>query len=485
MHSKRDETSETEFTPDGGSVTANTDHRPVWNSKVIYTALVILPIAAFVWIVLSGKTLPAAVGVAAPASSTAQGIFHLPIFLTQVAIIIAAARIFGIVLKRLGQPQVIGEMIAGLALGPSLLGAVWPDGYAWLFPAGTVRFLNALSQLGIVLFMFLVGLELDLQNIRARGRHLLVISHAGMALPMLGGGLLALLLYHDYSTASTSFMEFTLFFGCAMSVTAFPVLARILAERGLSATRLGTTAMACAAIADVSAWALLALSVSIERGSGNTAMILWRMMLGAALFLGVMFFGVRRVIAFYWKKTDATKATLSHNEFSFILLVVLLSALATEMLNAHAIFGAFVAGVIMPRDGKLRAALESRLEDILVVLLLPLFFAFTGLRTNVGLLITSRDWWLAALILGVAVIGKLGGTALAARASGIQWREANALGVLMNSRGLMELVLLTIGLQDGIITPALFTMMVIMAVVTTMMTSPILARLVPSPKPAG
>ena len=465
-------------------MTTTTDNQPVWNSKAIYTALVILPIAAFVWIVLSGKTLPAAVGVGAPSGSAipaSQAVFHLPIFLAQIAIVIAVARIFGILLKRLGQPQVIGEMIAGLALGPSLLGAVWPDGYAWLFPAGTVRFLNALSQLGIVLFMFLVGLELNLQNFRARGKHILVISHAGMALPMLGGGLLALMLYHDYSTNQTSFMEFTLFFGCAMSVTAFPVLARILAERGLSATSLGTTAMACAAIADVTAWALLALSVSVERGAGSASMILWRMVIGASLFLGIMFFGVRRVIVFYWKKNSANNEALSHNEFSIILLIVLLSALATELLNAHAIFGAFVAGVIMPRDGKLRAALESRLEDILVVLLLPLFFAFTGLRTNVGLLTTSRDWWLAALILGVAVIGKLGGTTLAARASGIQWREANALGVLMNSRGLMELVILTIGLQDGIITPALFTMMVIMAVVTTMMTSPILARLVPSP----
>jgi Kef-type K+ transport system membrane component KefB len=197
-----------------------------------------------------------------------------------------------------------------------------------------------------------------------------------------------------------------------------------------------------------------------------------------------MFFGVRRAIALYWRKAGSNKETLGHNEFSLILLVVLLSALATELLNAHAIFGAFVAGVIMPRDGKLRAAIESRLEDILVVLLLPLFFAFTGLRTNVGLLTTSKDWWLAALILGVAVIGKLGGSALAARASGIQWREASALGVLMNSRGLMELVILTIGLQDGIITPALFTMMVIMAVVTTMMTSPILAWLAPTKKSA-
>lgn len=463
------------------------DTRPVWNLKAIYAGLVILPIAAFVWIVLSGKSLPPAIGLTAPlgaALPAEQTTLKLPLLLAQIAIIIAVARVFGILLKRVGQPQVIGEMVAGLALGPSLLGAVWPEGYAWLFPVGTVRYLNALSQLGIVLFMFLVGLELDLKSLRARGRHILVISHAGMALPMLGGGLMALLLYRDYATNHTSFVEFTLFFGCAMSVTAFPVLARILAERGLSATPLGTTAMACAAVADITAWALLALSVSIERGTGAASDILWRMIIGAVLFLGVMFFGVRRLMEFLWRKNGATQGTLSHNEFSLILLVVLLSALATELLNAHAIFGAFVAGVVMPRDGKLRAALESRLEDILVVLLLPLFFAFTGLRTNVGLISTGSEWGFAALIFGVAVLGKLGGSTLAARASGIPWREANALGVLMNSRGLMELVILTIGLQDGIITPALFTMMVLMAVVTTMMTSPILARLVPSPKTA-
>jgi len=403
--------------------------------------------------------------------------------LAQIAVIIGIARLFGILLKRLGQPQVVGEMIAGLALGPSLLGAVCPDCYAWLFPAGTIRYLSALSQLGIVLFMFLVGLELDLKNVRDRSRHILIVSHAGMALPLLGGGLLALVLYHNYSTHLTSFMGFALFFGCAMSVTAFPVLVRILADQGLAATRLGTTAIACAAVADITAWALLALSVSIERGTGDASAILWRMVLGAAVFLGVMFFGVRRWLASYWRKAGATPETLSHNEFSIILMVVLVSALATELLNAHAIFGAFVAGVIMPRTGNLRVAIQTRLADILVVLLLPLFFAFTGLRTNVGLLTSSRDWWLAALILGVAVLGKLLGTAVAARASGILWREANALGVLMNSRGLMELVLLTIGLQDGIITPTLFTMMVIMAVVTTMMTSPLLTVL--SVRPGG
>ncbi len=474
---------------DGGGKPLPAAIRPRWHPKaMIYTVLVMAPVAAFLWIVLSGASMPAAVGIAAApgaAAAAAPAYLNLSLLLAQITVIIAVARVLGILLKRLGQPQVVGEMIAGLALGPSLLGWVWPDASAWLFPAGTVRYIGVLSQLGIVLFMFLVGLELDLSSLRARGRHILIISHGGMALPMLGGGLLALLLYHDYSTAKTSFMGFSLFLGCAMSVTAFPVLARIIAERGLGATSLGATAMACAAVADVSAWALLAVSVSLERGTGGVCAILLRMGLGAAAFLGVMFFGVRHLLAWYWRKAGTDGKGFNTNGFSLILLVVLLAALATELLNAHAIFGAFVAGVAMPRDAKLGAAIKARMEDLLVVLLLPLFFAFTGLRTNVGLLSTSRDWWLAGLILAVAVAGKLGGSALGARASGICWREAGALGVLMNARGLMELVLLTIGLQDGVITPALFAMMVIMAVVTTMITSPVLARLVPVPALRG
>jgi len=257
--------------------------RSLLHPKAIYAVLVIVPVALFVWIVLSGTSMPAAVGIAAaPGTAVAavQTYLNLSLFLTQIAVIIAVARVLGILLKRLGQPQVVGEMVAGLALGPSLLGWLWPDASAWLFPAGTVRYLGALSQLGIVLFMFLVGLELDLTSLRNRSRHILVISHGGMALPMLGGGLLALLLYHDYATAKTSFMQFSLFLGCAMSVTAFPVLARILADRGLGATSLGATAMACAAVADVSAWALLALSVSLERGAGDVSAILLRMGLG-------------------------------------------------------------------------------------------------------------------------------------------------------------------------------------------------------------
>jgi Kef-type K+ transport system membrane component KefB len=454
------------------------------NHFVAYAVLVIVPLAAFVLVLVSGGALPPSVGMAASSANdilATQSNLRLPVFLAQIAVIIAVARVFGMVLRKLGQPQVVGEMVAGLALGPSLLGIVCPPAYDWLFPVGTVRFLNALSQIGLVLFMFLVGLELDLKQVRARGWQILVMSHAGMAMPMLGGGVLAIFLYHNYAPADTTFAQFTLFFACAMSVTAFPVLARILAERNLLATTLGATALACASLADVTAWGLLAVALALERGAGNVPAILWHTLLGTVVFLSLMFFVIRPALAFLWRRSVARDGTLVHGELTVILLVVLVSALATEWISLHAIFGAFVAGVIMPRDGRLQSALRARLEAVLIVLLLPLFFAFTGLRTNVGLLVTARDWGFALLILLVAVAGKLGGSAVAARASHIGWREAGALGVLMNSRGLMELVLLTIGLQDGVLTPALFTMMVLMAVVTTMMTTPILARLVPSP----
>ncbi|HEY3761767.1 MAG TPA: cation:proton antiporter [Verrucomicrobiae bacterium] len=450
------------------------------NPYISYTVLVILPVLVFIALLFHGKNLPHTVGAASPETANTAAGFDLGILLKQTALIIAVARIFGLIIRRFGQPQVIGEMIAGVVLGPSLFGWLWPSAYQWVFPAGIAR-INSLSQIGVILFIFLVGVELDLKDVRARFRQILVVSHAGMALPILGGGILAFFLYHDYAPANHSFVEFTLFFACAMSVTAFPVLARILDEKKLTATPLGAAALTCASVADVTAWIMLAVAVAMEQGIGRVQLILWQTIIGAAIYLAVMFFLVRPALARFWQRAAANGKMLSYNEFSILILVILFSALSTELLRVHAIFGAFIAGVIMPRDERLQSAVRSRLEIILVVLLLPLFFAATGLRTDVGLLSSSRDWYFAFWIIAVAIAGKLGGSAIAARASGIGWREAGALGVLMNSRGLMELVLLTIGLQDGIITPALFTIMVFMTIVTTMMTVPLLAWFMPSP----
>lgn len=454
------------------------------NPYLSYTVLVLVPIAAFILLLFHGQGLPPAIGVSAPATTGVANGFDLGILLKQTALVIAVARIFGMIIQRFGQPQVIGEMIAGVVLGPSLFGWAWPSAYQWVFPGGVAR-LNSLSQIGVILFIFLVGVELNLKDVRARFRQILVVSHAGMALPILGGGILALFLYHDYAPANRSFIEFTLFFACAMSVTAFPVLARILDEKNMTTTPLGVAALTCASVADVTAWIMLAVAVAMEQGIGRVQLILWQTLIGAAVYLAVMFFAVRPALARFWQRAAANGRMLGYNEFSILILVILFSALSTELLRVHAIFGAFIAGVIMPRDERLQSAVRSRLEIILVVLLLPLFFAITGLRTDVSLLSGSRDWSFALWIIAIAIAGKLGGSAIAGRASGIGWREAGALGVLMNSRGLMELVLLTIGLQDGIITPALFTMMVFMTIVTTMMTVPVLSWIMPSTRKSG
>lgn len=405
--------------------------------------------------------------------------FHLPLFLAQICVVLLVARGVGALGKRIGQPQVVGEMLAGLLLGPSALGLLSPKGYAALFPTDGVHFINALSQLGLVLYMFLVGMELDLGTLRVRGRQVLVVSTAGIALPMLAGGGLAYFLYAPFSTPQTPFFVFALFLGCAMSVTAFPVLARILTERNLASTPFGNLTLACAAVADVIAWGMLAVIVALAHGAGNAPLLVVTTLVGLAVFLGVMYFFVRPVLRRLWERFRRDDGTVGPDVLALLVVLVLLSALATELLQVHAIFGAFVAGLIMPQEQALRQELRARLEDLMVVLFLPLFFAYTGIRTNVGLIRQPSDWGMTLLIIGVALLGKLGGSTLAAYATGIRGRSAWALGILMNSRGLMELVLLAIGLQYHIISPTLFTMMVLMALVTTMMTTPLLARCPP------
>ncbi|MFM8332922.1 MAG: cation:proton antiporter [Candidatus Methylumidiphilus sp.] len=448
--------------------------------SLAYIALVVAPIIAVIAVLALGEDLTAPVGLPFTYKAIApdQALLKLSVFLAQLAVILMVAHGLGALMRHVGQPRVVGEILAGLILGPSLLGLCWPEVYDLLFPTGSIRFHSGLSQIGLILFMFLTGLEIDFKRTRVRVWRMLVVSHAGIALPMLGGVTLALYLYHDYSTPQTSFMEFALFLGCAMSVTALPVLARILAERGLFHTLLGANVIACAATADATAWGMLAAIVAMERETGGAWSTLWHTLAGAAVFLAFMFFVVHRILTAQWQaRQAATAAQFGHNDLVLVLLLIILSALAMEILQLHAIFGAFVAGLAMPRDIRLRAEVRARFEDLMSVLLLPLFFAITGLRANLGLLATPAEYGLAGLIILVAVLGKLGGSLVAARLVGVGWREASALGILMNARGTVELVLLTIGLQDGIITPALFTMMVFMALITTMMTTPLISCL--------
>lgn len=412
-----------------------------------------------------------------------EGLHHsLAIFLMQITVIVALARLCGQLCKRVGQPAVMGEIIAGLLLGPSLLGTIAPACSNFLFPAASLGNLQMLSQIGLILFMFVVGMELDPELIGNKAGSAVVISHASIVIPYALGMGLAYLLYKEFAPANIPFYAFALFMGIAMSITAFPVLARLIRERGLSNTRLGALALTCAAADDVTAWCILALVIAIVK-VGSIGGSLFTLAL-AFVYIAVMFFTVRPALvklSRWWESGGRIRQAA----LAFVFVVLLLSAYVCEVIGIHALFGAFVAGVVMPHDWKLRHLLADRIEDVALVLLLPLFFVFTGLRTSIGLLNTAPLWGTCILIIMVAVIGKFGGSALAAKITGENTQDSLAIGALMNTRGLMELIVLNIGYDLGILSPQIFTMMVIMAIVTTFMTAPMLAliqRMKPSAK---
>ena len=402
---------------------------------------------------------------------------HLPTLILQVVVILAAARLLGFIFRKVHQPQVIGEMVAGILIGPSFLGWLAPDVSAFLFPASSLGFLNALSQIGVLAFMFVIGLELNPRLLRERSHTALVTSHASIVLPFFLGSLVALYLYPRVSDSSVSFPSFALFMGVAMSITAFPVLARILTERRLLQHPVGVVAIACAAVDDVTAWWLLAAVVVISR-AGESSLPIWATVAGSLGFGLLLWFAVRPVLGRLERQFQA-RGGLTQNLLAGVLILVFASAWVTETLGIHALFGAFMVGAIFPKDPTFVRALTQRTEDLVVVLFLPLFFAFTGLRASIGTVRGSQMWLYCLLIIAVSVTGKLGGSMLAARFTGMRWRESAAIGILMNTRGLIELVVLNIGLDIGVISPALFTMMVMMALVTTFMTSPLLALVYP------
>ncbi|HUE00949.1 MAG TPA: cation:proton antiporter [Bryobacteraceae bacterium] len=401
-------------------------------------------------------------------------LFHLVL---QIAVILVAARIVGFVFQKINQPQVMGEMVAGILLGPSLLGWLAPGASAALFPPASLGYLNALSQVGLVVFMFVVGLALNPSELHGYGHAAVLTSHVSIVAPFCLGGLTALYLYPRLSDDGVSFTGFALFIGAAMSITAFPVLARILSERGLVRSRLGTLAIACAAVDDVTGWCILAYIVVLVRVShaGRPA---WVTIAGAILYVLFMLLVVRRLLPAF-ERQFRKRDRLSDDLLAIIVVLVLLSALATEWLGIHLLFGAFLMGAIMPKTPDFVRYLLHKFESVTVVLLLPLFFAYTGLRTRIGVGGGRAIWFYSAIVIVVAITGKLGGSMFAARLAGMQWREAASLGILMNTRGLMELVILNIGLDIGVISPAMFSIMVLMALVTTFMTTPLLEWVYP------
>jgi Kef-type K+ transport system membrane component KefB len=390
--------------------------------------------------------------------------------LLALAAVVIAGQIMARIVERIGQPPVIGEVVAGILLGPSLLGRVAPGIEDVLFPMSARPALGVIAQLGVVLYMFLVGLEFDPGSLRKRAAPFIVVSQVSIALPFALGCGLAVALYPAFSPPGVRFLAFALFMGIAMSITAFPVLARILTDRGLSRTELGVAALTCAAVDDVTAWCLLAVVVGVSRATLSGAAASAAL---AVTFIVFMFVVIRPIAA---RLTRARHASDEPSEamVTWTLAGLLASAITAEVIGIHAIFGAFIYGAVVPADSPIARYLRLRRTPIITILFLPMFFALTGLRTEIGLMSSAAQWGICLAIIVLATTGKFGGSLIAGRVVGLPWGFAARLGVLMNTRGLMELVVLNVGMDIGVITPALFTMMVIMAIVTTAMSGPLL-----------
>jgi Kef-type K+ transport system membrane component KefB len=456
-------------TPDGPSQQL---HGPsLARTIVAYGALLLAGIAAFYLIRQYGEGLTAppptsAEASAKPAGAASHTVLHLLIALAAVVVV---GQLLAKLFVYLGQPPVIGEVVAGILLGPSLLG---PDISARILPPSVAPFLGAIAQLGVILYMFLVGLELNARLLRQRAHTTVAISHASIVVPFVLGAWLALWLYPRLSTSDVPFTSFALFMGVAMSITAFPVLARILTDRGISRTELGVVALSCAATDDVTAWCLLAFVVGVARSQVETAVLVavWTI-----AYIAVMLFVIRPAVRRFVRSAEARSPTREADVLVFVALLI--SAIATEAIGIHAVFGAFLLGAIIPHDSVIAKTFTGHLHHVVTVLLLPAFFAFTGMRTRIDFVSGADQWLICGAIILVATLGKFGGTFISARLTGMPGRDAAALGTLMNTRGLMELIVLNIGLDLRVISPTLFAMMVLMALATTMATSPVLSLL--------
>ena len=450
---------------------------------LVYLLLLVGAVATFFAIRHVGQNL------AAPSAATStvvksvhqpadvDVVFHV---LATLAAIIGLGNLLAWGFRRIGQPAVIGEVVAGIILGPSLLGAIAPDAMHVLIPGPevdpngiVVSSLKTIAQLGVILYMFIVGLELNTRKLGRHAQAAVAISHASIVVPFTMGAGLALWLYPIVSTSDVPFTSFALFLGVAMSITAFPVLARILTDQRMEQTDLGVIALSCAASDDVTAWCLLAFVVGVAQSQIASAVVV---AFSTVAFIAVMFVVVRPIAAKWvaW----AEPRGLDRQATPMLFIAVLCSSLITERIGIHAVFGAFLLGAVIPHDSRIAQELSRKLHDVVTILLLPAFFAITGMNTRIGLINGLESWLICGAIILVATVGKCGGTIAAARLAGVDWRTSTALGILMNTRGLMELIVLNIGLSLGVISPKLFAMMVIMAIMTTIATAPILRRLI-------
>lgn len=435
------------------------------------------------WFFVEGKTLEIGENITQPKNtgstmwqsfteSFLENLHHpLALLLAQIVTIILVARLFGWICIKIKQPSVIGEMIAGIVLGPSLVGMYFPEFSAFLFPKESLGNLQFLSQIGLILFMYIVGMELDLSVLRKKAHDAVVISHASIIIPFALGVGLSYFIYREFAPDGIQFTSFALFIAIAMSITAFPVLARIVQERNLQKTKLGTVVITCAAADDITAWCILAAVIAIVKAGSFASSIYVILMAIAYVFLMI------KIVRPFLKRIgdlQAGKNTINKPMVAIFFLTLILSAYTTEVIGIHALFGAFMAGAIMPENTKFRTMFIEKIEDVALVLLLPLFFVFTGLRTQIGLLNDGHLWITAGFIILTAVVGKFAGSTLTAKFLGINWKESLTIGALMNTRGLMELIVLNIGYDLGVLSPEIFAMMVIMALFTTFMTGPAL-----------
>ncbi|MGJ1242571.1 cation:proton antiporter [Sphingobacterium siyangense] len=451
-----------------------------YRNTIFYVVLVGTLLGVMYWMIHLGAQLEAPELLRG--EKTSQGawkdftstLFHslqhpLAILLAQIVTIIIAARIMGWICIKIKQPVVIGEMLAGIILGPSLLGLYFPEFSHTLFPVESLSNLQFLSQIGLILFMFIIGMELDLNVLRNKAHDAVVISHASIVIPFTLGISLAYFLYLFHPPTNVEFLSYSLFIGISMSITAFPVLARIIQERGLQKSKLGAMAITCAAADDITAWCILAVVIAIVK-AGDFASALYT--IGLAVAYVLIMIKIVRPFLMRVGEVKGSKEALSKPVVAIFFIVLLLSAYATEVIDIHALFGAFMAGAIMPEGSRFRTAFIEKIEDVSTLLLLPLFFVYTGLRTQIGLLNDPQLWMITIGIILVAFIGKFAGSTLAARFVGQSWKDSLSIGALMNTRGLMELIVLNIGYDLGVLSAELFSMMVVMALVTTFMTGP-------------
>ena len=467
------------------TTTFPTDSHPpsTWRLSVGYALMLVAAIGLFMVVRYYGEQLQtdaAITGAGTAPTAVAKPPDILLHVLGALVAILLLGRWLGKMFVHFGQPRVIGEIVAGIMLGPSLLGWISPAAMNFVLPREVGPYLGIIAQIGVILYMFLVGLDFNAGLLRSRAHATVAISHASIICPFVLGAILALWLYPHLAPAGVPFTSFALFMGVAMSITAFPVLARILTDRRIENTELGVVALSCAAADDVTAWCLLAFVVGVAQAKLGGAVLT---VILAILFIAFMLLVIRplaiRFLGHRAEKQPPRRMAV------WVLVALLLSALAAEWIGIHAIFGAFLLGAIIPHDSDVALDFRHKLEDIVKILLLPAFFAYTGMRTQIGLVSGAEAWIFTAVIILVATLGKFGGSLVAARCTGLDWNLSAALGILMNTRGLMELIVLNIGLELGVISPKLFAMMVIMALVTTLATTPVLHFLTTArPQPA-